>query len=93
MRFFAFYDKKAGLFGRVQHFPHVAEALRATERAVNDPQTFLNQHPSDYDLYEVGFFDPNLGHFVPSMDDEVREYPYHVCAVASLLKVENGGVA
>lgn len=93
MQFFAFFDKKSGLFSRPQHFPHVAEALRATERAVNDGKSFLAEHPSDYDLYEVDSFDERNGSFSRPDSEDGIPYPRMVCSVASLLKVENGGVA
>lgn len=86
MLFFAIFDKKAASFKQPQFFPHVAEALRAVERAANDPNHFLGEHPSDYDLYEVGRFDAQLGEFL--------DYGTKcICSVASLVKVANGGVA
>lgn len=85
MDFFAFFDKKSGSYRSPQHFPHRADAIRAAEKAVNDPEGrhYLAEHPSDYDLYAVGAFDPAVGMFISSD-------PEFLVSIASLRRVSGG---
>lgn len=40
------------------------QAMRDFITACNDPKTYLNQHPADYTLFELGTFDELTGNFV-----------------------------
>lgn len=61
---FAVYDTKALVYQAPFFNSAVGVALRMFSDAVNDPQTFLNKHPTDYILFEVGTFDDNTGEFI-----------------------------
>lgn len=37
------------------------EAVRAFTKEVNNPDSPINDTPSDYDLYELGTYDPQTG--------------------------------
>lgn len=68
-RFYAIFDKKAGLYDHVQSFRSDPEAVRACKSLVNSSETgsrrsLVQQYPSDYELYFVGSFDEQQGCFV-----------------------------
>lgn len=58
---FAVFDLKACSFSTPFFCVNAGVAIRMFQRAVNDPQTDLNRFPGDYELYEVGTWDPNVG--------------------------------
>jgi len=60
-KLFSVKDNKAHSFGKVMQFKHEVEATRMLNRVTNDPNTQLSFTPEDYDLYELGEYDPSTG--------------------------------
>ena len=63
MKLFSYsvYDVKVQIYNTPFFFPHDVHAIRAFERLRQDPQSFVSQHPDDYQLYCVGEFDDTRG--------------------------------
>lgn len=57
-----------------------ASAVRNFQHAMRNPQSLLNSHAQDYDLYRIGVFDQDTG----SIESIV---PVMVCAGASCKEV------
>jgi hypothetical protein len=55
------YDKAAGAYMRPLYVNAVGEAVRQFEDEVMNPESPLNRHPEDYDLYKLGEFDDAKG--------------------------------
>lgn len=64
MFYFSVFDRKAGSFNDPHPFKHRADAVRSFTQAVNDGKSSLCLYSGDYDLFEVGNFDPNVGCFL-----------------------------
>lgn len=60
---FAIYDTKGHMYGTPFFMPQAGMAIRAFMDLVNDRQSSVNKHPSDYILYEIGTFDDNTAEF------------------------------
>lgn len=60
-KLYSIYDKAAGAFCAPFQMLTDAQALRAFESNLANPQTNIHQFPEDYDLYFVGQFDDNSG--------------------------------
>jgi len=54
-------DRAADLYGKPFYVRTRAEAIRSFTDEVNNKQSQINQHPEDYDLYEIGTFDEDSG--------------------------------
>lgn len=61
MGIFAVYDSKALRYGAPMFIPTVGEAVRGFADVVNDAQTMISKHPSDYVLYQLGELDDSNG--------------------------------
>jgi len=60
-RIFSAQDAKLGIFLPPFFTPHLGQALRMWEDAVNSPDSMVAKHPSDFVLYEIGMFDDDTG--------------------------------
>lgn len=56
-KMFAVYDLKACVFGVPFAMQTTGAAVRAFTDLANDPQSSINRHPADYQLFEIGSFD------------------------------------
>lgn len=58
-------DRAVDAFGRPMFFPSNGAAIRAFGDEVNrqSPDNPYHEHPEDYDLYLLGIFDDETGHF------------------------------
>lgn len=56
---FSIYDEKAETFSLPLTHSSVSVAIRSFTAGCKNPQSFLNQFPSDYALYLIGSFDEN----------------------------------
>lgn len=54
---FAFYDIKAKFYDKFFVLKSVGQALRILEDLANDPKTSIGQHPEDFILYQIGYWD------------------------------------
>lgn len=66
---FAVKDRATDAFGQPMFLQTKPQAIRLFADEINKPHTEqrpnpLNQHPDDYDLYELGAYDPNEGRIV-----------------------------
>lgn len=50
-------DIKAEVFDRPFYLQNRAIAIRSFTDEANNPQSLINKHPEDYDLYEIGHYD------------------------------------
>lgn len=56
-------DSAVGSFMRPFTAPSVPAAVRSFGDEVNRAGSEMNQHPGDYELYQVGYFDEETGRF------------------------------
>ena len=59
------YDSKAEMFNQPMFFIAKGEATRAFSDIVNTKDSPMNNHPGDYTLFEIGYFNPELGKIEP----------------------------
>lgn len=65
LQIFAIYDKKAQFFSPPFVNRNKGEALRTLEDLANDPQTRINKHPADFQIFELGEWDEVTGKITP----------------------------
>lgn len=66
LKVFAVRDQKAESFVQQPFFClQTGQAVRGFIDAVNDKQTEIYAHPSDYELFEIGEFDQETGFLIP----------------------------
>lgn len=58
---FSTYDSKINSYQPPFTAEHAGEAIRAFERASNDPESNIYHYPSDFTLFEIGIFDTETG--------------------------------
>lgn len=63
LQLFSVYDRASCSFGRPFYVPSSGVALRSFTDEVNNPQSDLAKHPSDYELHELGEFDDATAEF------------------------------
>ena len=56
-------DRAINAFLKPFFLTHLGGAERAFADEVNNPQSELNKHPEDYDLFQLGTFDDGTGLF------------------------------
>lgn len=64
-KMFAVFDTKALCYTTPFFMSSVGAALRMFGDAVNDEQTSLCKHPTDFVLHHIGYFDDNSGVVAP----------------------------
>lgn len=45
--------------------PATGAAIRAFQDAINDPQSPMQKHPDDYDLYQLAVYNDGTGRITP----------------------------
>lgn len=63
LKVFVAYDSKVEAYMRPYFARSVGEIMREWERACNDPQSMMCQHPEDFTLFETGEYDEKTGRF------------------------------
>jgi len=63
LKVFTVFDAKIGAYAKPFFMNTKGEAFRAWIDTVNDPNTSINKHPEDYQLYEMGDYDDATGKF------------------------------
>lgn len=96
MYLFAIYDRKAETFDNPFPAANAQVASRMFSDLVNRQDNMIGQHPEDFELHQVGYFDPATGYFVrhPSeAADYLAAYdsrpplsPFIICQAVSLVK-------
>lgn len=61
IKVFSIFDEKAQVFSNPFFMPHTGMATRAFSDLVNDGQSNVAKHPSDFKLYQIGEFDDVAG--------------------------------
>lgn len=61
LHIFSIKDKKADAFNTPFFSHNKATAEREFRRLVADPQSHLFHHPGDFELYQVGFWNSEVG--------------------------------
>lgn len=55
------FDKKTALYDSPILTQHVGTAIREWDHLRKDPQTKFGKNPEDFDLFQIGTFDPSMG--------------------------------
>ncbi len=55
------YDSKSQMFNQPTFFIAKGEALRAFSDSVNKKDSPMYNHPEDYTLFEIGYYNPEFG--------------------------------
>lgn len=63
----AVYDTATETYGRPFPVNHPAQAMRSFQDEVNNAQSEIAKHPSDYELWQVGTFDDVSGSLEASL--------------------------
>lgn len=74
-------DAKASFYHTPFFKPTEGEAVRDFIQVANDDKGTINKFPEDFDLFEVGEYETNTGHF------KALEAPVHLRKAIDLLKV------
>lgn len=61
LQVFSIFDEKGQIFSQPFFLQHQGIALRSFGDLVNDPQSQINKHASDYKLYKLGTYDDQTG--------------------------------
>jgi len=64
IKVFSIFDDKAQIFSNPFFMPHTGMATRAFADLVNDGQSNVSKHPSDFKLYQIGEFDDVAGSLI-----------------------------
>lgn len=67
IQIFAIKDRATNAFMQPFFAPTIGAAVRAFVDGMNDDNTPMAKHPDDYDLWHLGDFDDQVGHFTPPM--------------------------
>lgn len=62
---YSLFDTKSLVYYTPWFAPTQGAAVRILSDLVNDPQTSVGRHPSDYVLYRIGTYDDAKGAFAP----------------------------
>lgn len=57
----ALYDRATEAYAPIMTVNTRGEAIRSFREAVQDPQTPIHKHPTDYELYIMGTYDDQKG--------------------------------
>ena len=82
---FSIFDSKAQMFNVPFFMTTTPAAIRSFTDLVNDPNTPVNKHPSDFVLYELGEFDDSVGKMTNYAE-------HHHLGVASAFKDQKKGL-
>ena len=61
---YSIFDKKSDVYSNPMFFKKDGEATRTFSDITNDPKTTLYNHPEDYSLYMIGYFNDNSGELI-----------------------------
>lgn len=64
------FDSVSGKFGTPVTIDNDASAIRAFCDMVNNKDTIIGQHPADFKLYKVGYFNPDTGEIYSKFDKD-----------------------
>lgn len=59
----AVFDKKTGLYDNPFAVRHIGEAVREWDIVRKDEKTRIGKNPEDFELYQVGEYDDQVGKF------------------------------
>jgi len=61
LKMVATFDKKTGLYDPPFTCRHLADALREWDVVKKDPKTKFGKNPEDFDLFQIGEYDDEIG--------------------------------
>ena len=61
----ALYDRATEAFAPIMTVHTRGEAIRSFRNECNNPQSPINQHPTDYELYQLGLYNEQTGEIEP----------------------------
>lgn len=77
-KIFSIYDEASQAYMMPFFSPQNASAIRAVVTQLKDPNSMLAQHPDDFTLYAVGFYDDRTGlieaNTVPELVGKLVDY-------------------
>lgn len=76
---FSIRDSKTGVFNPPFWTPHTGQAMRTLQELANDSKTQIGKYPEDFQLYEIGEYDDELGLMYP------REAPHQIATAGELV--------
>jgi len=76
-------DTKAEVYGNPFYMLTHGEAERTFKRMANDKDSMIGQHPTDYDLYYLGDFDPETGNI------KLADSPQHITKAIHLVDAQH----
>ena len=63
IKILAVHDRALDAYMRPMFVPTIGAGIRAFQDEVNNPESPMNKHPDDYDLFNLGDWDDNTGQF------------------------------
>lgn len=89
LKLYAVKDNVLGkMIGGVTVAAHAAVAARGFKDAADDPQTVINKHLEDFDLYEIGTIDEDTLMVMPLLIDNQPVTPELVVKGRALINKE-----
>ena len=77
---FAVRDSAVGAYNRPFFLQSRGVAVRSFSDEVNNPESPMHKHPSDYELFVLGTWDEDSAHF------EVGNPPESICRAADVIR-------
>lgn len=71
MKIIAIRDRAVDAFGRPIFTRTANEGIRSFIDEINNPESPMNAHPEDYDLYILGDYDEDTGQIIPEQRPEM----------------------
>lgn len=68
----ALYDRAVQAHAPIMTVNTRGEAIRSFKDAVNDPQSPLYKHPTDYELYQIGTYNEETGEISANREQIAR---------------------
>lgn len=78
---YSVFDVKSAVFAHPFYMAADGVAVRAFGGAVNEPDSLMCRHPSDFSLYRIGQFDDSVGLLI------AEKQPVALCTAASVKNV------
>lgn len=72
----ALYDRATEAYAPIMTVHTRGEAIRSFKNECNNPQSPINQHPSDYELWQLGEYDDQTGMIVSTHERIARAEDY-----------------
>ena len=84
-KLFTIFDRESKTYDRPFAAPTARDAKQGFKNAINNKETNFGQFPEDYDLHELGSFDPRSGKLMTISGDVADQLPELICTGKSLV--------